>query len=124
MPEKQNNGQNPPKLDRVQKGQAITADAWNQIVDRLNQPLDVSIRRTRRPKGKGGEPADPQKYTFATAADSTAETTGEVNPLRFAPGEFYVANGTLNKKKTAYTVLQNVTIVNNVLTISTQTVYL
>ncbi len=54
MTEKQNNGQNPPKLDRVQKGQAITADAWNQIVDRLNQPLDVSIRRTKRPKGKGG----------------------------------------------------------------------
>ena len=54
MPEKQNNGQNPPKLDRVQRGQAITADAWNQIVDRLNQPLDVSIRRTKRPKGKGG----------------------------------------------------------------------
>lgn len=54
MAEKQNNGQNPPKLDRVQRGQAITADAWNQIVDRLNQPLDVSIRRTKRPKGKGG----------------------------------------------------------------------
>lgn len=54
MTEKQNNGQNPPKLDRVQRGQAITADAWNQIVDRLNQPLDVSIRRTKRPKGKGG----------------------------------------------------------------------
>lgn len=54
MAEKQNNGQVPPKLDRVQRGQAITADAWNQIVDRLNQPLDVSIRRTKRPKGKGG----------------------------------------------------------------------
>ena len=123
MAEKQNNGQNPPKLDRVQKGQTITADAWNQIVDRLNQPLDVSVRRTRRPKGKGGN-ANPQKFTYPTAADSTAETTGEVNPLRFAPTQFYVANGTLNKKTTAYTVLQNVTIVNNVLTISTQTVYL
>lgn len=123
MAEKQNNGQVPPKLDRVQRGQAITADAWNQIVDRLNQPLDVSIRRTRRPKGKGGN-ANPQEFTYATAPDSTAETTGEVNPLKFAPGQFYVANGTLNKKTTAYTVLQNVTIVNNVLTISTQTVYL
>ena len=121
MPEKQNNGQVPPKLDRVQRGQAITADAWNQIVDRLNQPLDVSIRRTKRPKGKG---ADPQKFTFATSEASTAETTGEVNPLKFAPTQFYVANGTLNKKTTAYTVLQSVSVVNNVLTISTQTVYL
>lgn len=121
MPEKQNNGQNPPKLDRVQRGQAITADAWNQIVDRLNQPLDVSIRRTKRPKGKGG---NPQEFTYATAADSTAETTGEVNPLKFATGQFYVANGTLNKKTTAYTVLQSVSVVNNVLRISTQTVYL
>ena len=123
MAEKQNNGQVPPKLDRVQRGQAITADAWNQIVDRLNQPLDVAIRRTKRPKGKGGT-ANPQEFTYATAADSTAETTGEVNPLKFATGQFYVANGTLNKKTTAYTVLQSVSVVNNVLTISTQTVYL
>ena len=122
MAEKQNNGQVPPKLDRVQRGQAITADAWNQIVDRLNKPLDVSIRRPKRQKGGGN--ANPQEFTYATAADSTAETTGEINPLRFAPSQFYVANGTLNKKTTAYTVLQNVTIVNNVLTISTQTVYL
>ena len=122
MAEKQNNGQVPPKLDRVQRGQAITADAWNQIVDRLNKPLDVSIRRPKRQKGGGN--ANPQEFTYATAADSTAETTGEVNPLRFAPSQFYVANGTLNKKTTAYTVLQSVAIVNNVLTISTQTVYL
>lgn len=122
MANEQNDGRNPPKLDRVNVGDAITADAWNQIVDRLNKPLDVSIRRPKRQKGGGN--ANPQEFTYATAADSTAETTGEVNPLRFAPGEFYVANGTLNKKKTAYTVLQNVTIVNNVLTISTQTVYL
>ena len=54
MADQQNDGRIEPKLDRVQRGQAITADAWNQIVDRLNQPLDVSIRRTRRPKGKGG----------------------------------------------------------------------
>ena len=121
MAEKQNNGQVPPKLDRVQRGQAITADAWTQIVDRLNQPLDVSIRRTKRPKGKGG---NPQEFTYATAADSTAETTGEVNPLKFATGQFYVANGTLTKKTTAYTVLDQSTISNNVLKISTQTVYL
>ena len=122
MANKQNDGRNPPKLDRVNVGDAITADAWNQIVDRLNKPLDVSIRRPKRQKGGGN--ANPQEFTYATAADSTAETTGEVNPLRFAPSQFYVANGTLNKKTTAYTVLQNVAIVNNVLTISTQTVYL
>lgn len=121
MAEKQNNGKNPPKLDRVQRGQAITADAWNQIVDRLNKPLDVSIRRPKRQKGGN---ANPQEFTYATAPDSTAETTGEVNPLKFAPGQFYVVNGTLYKKKTAYTVLQNVAIDNNVLTFSTQTVYL
>ena len=122
MANEQNDGRNPPKLDRVNVGDAITADAWNQIVDRLNKPLDVSIRRPKRQKGGGN--ANPQEFTYATAADSTAETTGEVNPLKFATGQFYVANGTLNKKTTAYTVLQNVTIVNNVLTISTQTVYL
>ena len=122
MANEQNDGRNPPKLDRVNVGDAITADAWNQIVDRLNKPLDVSIRRPKRQKGGGN--ANPQEFTYATAADSTAETTGEVNPLKFAPRQFYVANGTLNKKTTAYTVLQNVTIVNNVLTISTQTVYL
>ena len=122
MANEQNDGRNPPKLDRVNVGDAITADAWNQIVDRLNKPLDVSIRRPKRQKGGGN--ANPQEFTYATAADSTAETTGEVNPLRFAPSQFYVANGTLNKKTTAYTVLQNVAIVNNVLTISTQTVYL
>ena len=122
MANEQNDGRNPPKLDRVNVGDAITADAWNQIVDRLNKPLDVSIRRPKRQKGGGN--ANPQEFTYATAADSTAETTGEVNPLRFAPSQFYVANGTLNKKTTAYTVLQSVAIVNNVLTISTQTVYL
>lgn len=122
MANEQNDGRNPPKLDRVNVGDAITADAWNQIVDRLNKPLDVSIRRPKRQKSGGN--ANPQEFTYAIAADSTAETTGEVNPLKFAPGQFYVANGTLNKKTTAYTVLQNVTIVNNVLTIATQTVYL
>ena len=122
MANEQNDGRNPPKLDRVNVGDAITADAWNQIVDRLNKPLDVSIRRPKRQKGGGN--ANPQEFTYATAADSTAETTGEVNPLKFATGQFYVANGTLNKKTTAYTVLQAVSVVNNVLRISTQTVYL
>ena len=119
MAKKQNNGQVPPKLDRVQKGQAITADAWNQIVDRLNQPLDVSIRRTKRPKGKGG---NQQKFTYATAADSTAETTGEVNPLKFATGQFYVANGTLNKKTELYEIFDSITVSGNVLRITTKTV--
>lgn len=119
MPEKQNNGQNPPKLDRVQKGQAITADAWNQIVDRLNQPLDVSIRRTKRPKGKGG---NQQEFTYATAADSTAETTGEINPLRFETGQFYVANGTLIKKTKLYEIFDSITVSGNVLRITTKTV--
>lgn len=123
MANEQNDGRNPPKLDRVNVGDAITADAWNQIVDRLNKPLDVSIRRPKRQKGGGGN-SNPQEFTYATAADSTAETTGEVNPLKFATGQFYVANGTLNKKKTAYTVLQSVSVINNVLRISTQTVYL
>ena len=54
----QNDGRIEPKLDRVQRGQAITAEAWNKIVDRLNKPLDVTIRRTRRPKGGGGTPAE------------------------------------------------------------------
>ena len=122
MAEKQNNGQNPPKLDRVQRGQAITADAWNQIVDRLNQPLDVSIRRTKRPKGGGN--ANPQEFTYATAADSTAETTGEVNPLRFATAQFYIepSTGTVIKKTGIYEIFDSITVSGNVLRITTKTV--
>lgn len=122
MAEKQNNGQVPPKLDRVQRGQAITADAWNQIVDRLNQPLDVSIRRTKRQKGGGN--VNPQEFTYATAADSTAETTGEVNPLRFATAQFYVetSTGTVIKKTDIYEIFDSITVSGNVLRITTKTV--
>lgn len=120
MANEQNDGRNPPKLDRVNVGDAITADAWNQIVDRLNKPLDVSIRRPKRQKGGGN--ANPQEFTYATAADSTAETTGEVNPLKFAPGQFYVANGTLNKKTELYEIFDSITVSGNVLRITTKTV--
>lgn len=120
MANEQNDGRNPPKLDRVNVGDAITADAWNQIVDRLNKPLDVSIRRPKRQKGGGT--ANPQEFTFATAADSTAETTGEVNPLKFATGQFYVANGTLNKKTELYEIFDSITVSGNVLRITTKTV--
>ena len=51
MEQRENDGRNVPKLDRVQRGEPITADAWNQIVDAINRPVDVSIKRTRRPKG-------------------------------------------------------------------------
>ncbi len=37
-------------LQHVTKGQRITADAWNQLVDAVNGVPDVSIRRTRRAK--------------------------------------------------------------------------
>ena len=120
MANEQNDGRNPPKLDRVNVGDAITADAWNQIVDRLNKPLDVSIRRPKRQKGGGT--ANPQEFTYATAADSTAETTGEVNPLKFATGQFYVANGTLNKKTELYEIFDSITVSGNVLRITTKTV--
>lgn len=120
MANEQNDGRNPPKLDRVNVGDAITADAWNQIVDRLNKPLDVSIRRPKRQKGGGT--ANPQEFTYATAADSTAETTGEVNPLKFAPSQFYVANGTLNKKTELYEIFDSITVSGNVLRITTKTV--
>lgn len=120
MANEQNDGRNPPKLDRVNVGDAITADAWNQIVDRLNKPLDVSIRRPKRQKGGGN--ANPQEFTYATAADSTAETTGEVNPLRFATGQFYIANGTLVKKTELYEIFDSITVSGNVLRITTKTV--
>lgn len=51
MEQRENDGRNVPRLDRVQRGEPITADAWNQIVDAINRPVDVSIKRTRRPKG-------------------------------------------------------------------------
>lgn len=35
-------------LPRVNKGEAITADAWNQIVDSINGASNVSITRSRR----------------------------------------------------------------------------
>lgn len=120
MANEQNDGRNPPKLDRVNVGDAITADAWNQIVDRLNKPLDVSIRRPKRQKGGGN--ANPQEFTYATAADSTAETTGEVNPLKFATGQFYVDNGTLIKKTNLYEIFDSITVSGNVLRITTKTV--
>lgn len=57
MAEEQQNGGGRilPKLDRVQRGDAITAEAWNQIVDAINKPVDVSLRRPRRkaPAAKG-----------------------------------------------------------------------
>lgn len=119
----QNDGRIEPKLDRVQRGQAITAEAWNKIVDRLNKPLDVTIRRTRRPKGKGGE-AEPQEFTYASSASSTSTQTGAVNPLGFASSQFYLNNGTLTKKTTAVNTIQSISVVNGVLTIQTGTIYL
>ena len=123
MADQQNDGRIEPKLDRVQRGQAITAEAWNKIVDRLNKPLDVTIRRTRRPKGKGGE-AEPQEFTYATSASSTATQTDAVNPLGFASSQFYLNNGTLTKKTTAVNTIQSISVANGVLTIKTGTIYL
>lgn len=119
----QNDGRIEPKLDRVQRGQAITAEAWNKIVDRLNKPLDVTIRRTRRPKGKGGE-AEPQEFTYASSASSTATQTGAVNPLGFASSQFYLNNGVLTKKTQAVTYISSITVSGGVLTITTGTMYL
>lgn len=123
MADQQNDGRIEPKLDRVQRGQAITAEAWNKIVDRLNKPLDVTIRRTRRPKGKGGE-TEPQEFTYATSASSTATQTGAVNPLGFASSQFYLNQGVLTKKTQAVTYISSITVSGGVLTITTGTMYL
>lgn len=123
MADQQNDGRIEPKLDRVQRGQAITAEAWNKIVDRLNKPLDVTIRRTRRPKGKGGE-AEPQEFTYASSASSTATQTGAVNPLGFASSQFYLNQGVLTKKTQAVTYISSITVSGGVLTITTGTMYL
>lgn len=123
MAEQQNDGRIEPKLDRVQRGQAITAEAWNKIVDRLNKPLDVTIRRTRRPKGKGGE-TEPQEFTYANSASSTATQTGAVNPLGFASSQFYLNQGVLTKKTQAVTYISSITVSGGVLTITTGTMYL
>lgn len=42
-------------VPHVQKGQAITAEAWNQIVDYVNGSPNVSIVRTRKSAIKGEE---------------------------------------------------------------------
>lgn len=58
MDARENDGRNVPRLDRVQRGEPITADAWNQIVDAINRPVDVSIKRARRPKGTASGTAE------------------------------------------------------------------
>ena len=67
MADQQNTGRNEPRLDHVQRGQAITAEAWNKIVDRLNTPLDVSIKRTRRVKSSDGAAGTPKTANVVTA---------------------------------------------------------
>ena len=65
MEQRENDGRNVPKLDRVQRGEPITADAWNQIVDAINRPVDVSIRRPRR--SKGGPSGTVESLTVVTS---------------------------------------------------------
>lgn len=123
MGTQQNNGQVEEKLDYVRRGEPITADAWNKVISRINKPLDVTIRRTRRPKGKGGE-AEPQEFTYASSASSTATQTGAVNPLGFASSQFYLNQGVLTKKTQAVTYISSITVSGGVLTITTGTMYL
>lgn len=66
MEQRENDGRNVPRLDRVQRGEPITADAWNQIVDAINRPVDVSIRRPRRSKG-GGASGTVEQLTVVTS---------------------------------------------------------
>ena len=66
MEQRENDGRNVPKLDRVQRGEPITADAWNKIVDAINRPVDVSIRRPRRSKG-GGASGTTEQLTVVTS---------------------------------------------------------
>ena len=66
MDARENDGRNVPKLARVQRGEPITADAWNQIVDAINRPVDVSIRRPRRSKG-GGASGTVERLTVVTS---------------------------------------------------------
>lgn len=42
-------------LNRVRKGDPITADAWNEVVDKVNGQIDVSLKRGKR-HIKGGVP--------------------------------------------------------------------
>ena len=72
MADQQNTGRNEPRLDHVQRGQAITAEAWNKIVDRLNTPQDVSIKRTRRVKSSDGVEIRLAQITKGFSWDSTA----------------------------------------------------
>ena len=73
MADQQNTGRNEPRLDHVQKGQAITADAWNKIVDRLNTPIEVSIKRTRRMKSSDGVEIRLARLASSWSYDNTAK---------------------------------------------------
>lgn len=72
MADQTNTGRNEQRLDHVQRGQAITAEAWNKIVDRLNTPQDVSIKRTRRVKSSDGVEIRLAQLTTGFSWDSTA----------------------------------------------------
>lgn len=72
MADQTNTGRNEQRLDHVQRGQAITAEAWNKIVDRLNTPQDVSIKRTRRVKSSDGVEIRLAELTTRFSWDSTA----------------------------------------------------
>lgn len=73
MADQTNTGRNEQRLDHVQRGQAITAEAWNKIVDRLNTPQDVSIKRTRRVKSSDGVEIRLAQLTTGFSWDSTAK---------------------------------------------------
>ena len=71
MDARENDGRNVPRLDRVQRGEPITADAWNQIVDAINRPVDVSIKRSRRPKGTAAGTSEQLTVVTDVSVDSS-----------------------------------------------------
>lgn len=87
MEQRENDGRNVPRLDRVQRGEPITADAWNQIVDAINKPVDVSIKRTRRPKGTASGTSEQLTVVTSVSVNSGGSLVFSTATKNFLIGE-------------------------------------
>ena len=108
------------KLPKVQKGDPITAEAWNQVVEKINGVPSATITRGRRNKKKG------INGITVSAAESSSSSTSEEREtasLAFSPSQFYWGtNGTLVKKTQTIAVLDSMTVENGCIVLTTRDV--
>jgi len=82
-------------LPRVKKGDPITAEAWNQVVDAVNGSPNVSITRGKR-RAKTQEPRV-EVSAGASASDATA-TSKTLDVVALNPNQFCWDGFLVNKK--------------------------